>query len=106
VKVINTTLWDQPEMWKRSVEIRDGATKTAPFAFEAGFLNLVFDCSPCRAEVHPSVGDTPLSSQCGSGLRQISTGTYDIRYQLGPDLEVWKRGIVITKGQTVGVKPF
>jgi hypothetical protein len=106
VKVVNTTLWDKPEKWSRAINVADGVTKNVTLAFEAGNMNLNFSCTPCRAEVHPPGGGATLSSQCGTGSRQVSIGTYDVRFQLGPDLEVWKRGIVISKGDTRGVKPF
>ena len=106
VKAVNTTLWDQPEKWSRSIAVVEGATKNVALAFEAGLMNLNFSCTPCRAEVQKVGGGALLSSQCGSGSRQLSTGTYDVRFQLGPDLEVWKRGIVISKGATRGVKAF
>jgi hypothetical protein len=106
VKAVNTTLWDQPEKWSRAIRVVDGGTQNVSLAFEAGNMNLNFSCTPCRAEVHRPGGGAALSSQCGSGSRQLSTGTYDVRFQLGPDLEVWRRGIVISRGRTRGVKPF
>lgn len=106
LKVVNTTLWDQPEKLSRGIRVSDGVTKTAAFAFEAGMMHLNFTCTPCRAEVHKVGATATMSSGCDAFSRQLSTGTYDVRYQLGPELEVWKRGIAITKGTTVGVKPF
>lgn len=106
VKIVNTTLWDQPEKWSRAIRVTDRVTKALSFSFEAGMMNLNFTCTPCRAEVHRAGEAASLSSQCGTGSRQLSTGTYDVRFQLGPDLEVWKRGIVITRGRTLAVKPF
>jgi hypothetical protein len=106
VKAVNTTLWDQPEKWSRAITVAEGGTKSLSFAFEAGMMNLNFTCTPCRAEVHRAGEAASLSSQCGTGSRQLSTGTYDVRFQLGPDLEVWKRGIAITKNRTLAVKPF
>lgn len=106
VKVVHTPAWDQPEKWSHAVKVTDGATQNVTLAFELGNMNLTFGCTPCRAEVQKAGGGAALSSQCGSGIRQLSIGTYDVRFQLGSQLEVWKRGIDITKGNTRGVKPF
>ena len=106
VKAVYTPAWDQPEKWSKGIKVADGAQQNVTLAFETGNMNFTFGCTPCRAEVQKAGGGAPLSSQCGSGSRQLSTGTYDVRFQLGAELEVWKRGIDITKGRTRAVKPF
>jgi hypothetical protein len=106
VKIVNTTLWDQPEKWSRGVRVTDGATKSVAFAFEAGLMHLTFTCTPCVARIYKVGTTATMNSACEARSRQLSTGTYDAHFQLGSDLEVWKRGIAITKGRTQGVKPF
>ena len=105
VKAVYTPAWDQPEKWSKGVKVVEGAQQNVALAFETGNMNFTFGCTPCRAEVQKP-GGTKLSSQCGSGNRQLSTGIYDVRFQLGAELEVWKRGIDITKSRTRAVKPF
>jgi hypothetical protein len=87
VKVVYPIAWDQPEKWIRKVQVTDGATQNVSGAFETGFMNFTFACTPCRAEIHKA-GDAAvfLTSGCGGGSREISTGTYDIRFQLGAHL--------------------
>jgi len=106
VKVVHTPAWDQPEKWSKGVKVVDGATQNVTLAFELGNMNLTFGCTPCTAHVNKAGGGAELTSQCGSGIRQLSIGTYDVRFQLGAQLETWKRGIDITKGATRAVKPF
>jgi len=106
VKAVYTPAWDQPEKWSKKIKVADGAQQNVTLAFETGNMNFTFGCTPCRAEVQKAGGGAALSSQCGSGIRQLSTGTYDVHFHLGPELEVWKRGIDITKGRTRAVKPF
>lgn len=106
VKAVYTPLWDQPEKWSRGVRVADGVTQNVTLAFEFGNMNFAFDCHPCRAEVQKTGGGAALSSQCGAGSRSLSIGTYDVHFRLGTELEVWKRGIEITKGHTRAVKPF
>jgi len=43
-------LWDQPEKWRRSIKVVDGATKSVPFAFEAGHEPQL-SVAPLQAEV-------------------------------------------------------
>jgi hypothetical protein len=111
VKAVLTASRDQPEVWFRGVEIRDGETANRSADFAAGFIKVSaqieggeqLDGFRAYAYVYSSKDHQQAITYFPAGETVLlSEGSYDVRVEFTrsndrPD--VWKYGIAVRAGQ-------
>ncbi|HZO54540.1 MAG TPA: hypothetical protein VFB63_17640, partial [Bryobacteraceae bacterium] len=111
VKAVLTAASDQPELWFRGIEIRDGETANRSADFAAGFLKVSarieggeqLDGFRAYAYVYSSKDHQQAITYFPAGeTALLSEGSYDVRVEFArsndhPD--VWKYGVAVRAGQ-------